>query len=594
MSRNILTLSDFEQTNWHELVSKNFDLQTGYLYDIFWKEAKKNNDTKNECVERVFVFLGEICSLVLNKHRQPGKFTFSAFKNGKTQRSISIEDFSDEELIVLLDIALITPNVFLKAQMYDILCERRLGQFHKNAVSAIESYLEAAKSVKDSQFKIFYCERAIDFAMKISKGKPYFKEVVKNIISIQENTLRLDFVHFAEILFPHLKNEEQLAQTLKMEQIGNDLTKSLHLNDVRNAIKIWNILIALSKQRFEKCKYLKLLAETYIILAEFQNYPGVQASFIEKAIKYYREIPNSKIEIANLRAKLCNIQSQIPNTLQQFKLNINNLEIINEIKTSFQGLEIREALMQLCFGELMLQPFSRENILIEIEETIAKYPFLFMLDTKYINQDGKTIAKQEGYLKKPEHAIQSETARRLRFSRIYFVIHNVKPALEQICLDNQLMERREILSFEYILNNNLYANPSQIGIINQGLMAGLYGDYCIGTHLLLPVIESSLRHILKRVDIETTGLDKAGIQLEKSLNQLLEEEPYKSKLIEIIGYDWVFDFTDLLISHIGENMRNKVLHGLVGDSYFEDKAVIYFWWLCLRFYLEGNIKANNA
>jgi hypothetical protein len=90
------------------------------------------------------------------------------------------------------------------------------------------------------------------------------------------------------------------------------------------------------------------------------------------------------------------------------------------------------------------------------------------------------------------------------------------------------------------------------------------------------ILNHLTRILLQQEKIPTTTIDENGVESGKSINSLLEE----LKIYEFLGRDLTEELKFLLTEPMGLNYRNKICHGLVGES--PNSADIYIWWLCLR------------
>ena len=59
------------------------------------------------------------------------------------------------------------------------------------------------------------------------------------------------------------------------------------------------------------------------------------------------------------------------------------------------------------------------------------------------------------------------------------------------------------------------------------------------------------------------------------------------ELPKIIGRNAVYDLRGLLLGQPGDNVRNLMAHGLLGDSELNNPRGIYLWWLILRMLATG-------
>lgn len=129
-----------------------------------------------------------------------------------------------------------------------------------------------------------------------------------------------------------------------------------------------------------------------------------------------------------------------------------------------------------------------------------------------------------------------------------------------------------------IVFNSPFVPPGREYIYAQGLHAGLTGDFLVAANLLIPQIENSIRYLLIKQDVITSGLDAQGIQDERSLNTTL----YLPETINILTEDITFDLQGLLVERSGSNLRNRMAHGLIDQNGFFQPEVVYLWWLTLR------------
>jgi hypothetical protein len=97
-------------------------------------------------------------------------------------------------------------------------------------------------------------------------------------------------------------------------------------------------------------------------------------------------------------------------------------------------------------------------------------------------------------------------------------------------------------------------------------------------HFLIPQIENSIRYVLNRDGVITSGLNKEGIQEEFDLNKLLDMPETTKKFHE----DLLFGLKGTLISKFGRNFRNLLAHGLLDYDNFLSYDAVYVWWLILK------------
>ncbi|WP_075154599.1 DUF4209 domain-containing protein [Paenibacillus polymyxa] len=100
----------------------------------------------------------------------------------------------------------------------------------------------------------------------------------------------------------------------------------------------------------------------------------------------------------------------------------------------------------------------------------------------------------------------------------------------------------------------------------------------ISSHLLIPQLENSIRHILYESGYLVSGIDAQGIQDERNLNSLL----YLPELEDLLTADITFDLQGLLVERFGSNLRNRMAHGLLDYDQFYSFELEYLWWITLH------------
>ena len=100
----------------------------------------------------------------------------------------------------------------------------------------------------------------------------------------------------------------------------------------------------------------------------------------------------------------------------------------------------------------------------------------------------------------------------------------------------------------------------------------------MSTHLLVPELEDSLRHLLRRRGGLSSKIKTDGVQRERMLPDLLEE----ANLVGLLPGDIVFDLESLLVEQGGPNLRHQLAHGMLSFPEYYSHSAAYLWWLVLH------------
>ncbi len=127
---------------------------------------------------------------------------------------------------------------------------------------------------------------------------------------------------------------------------------------------------------------------------------------------------------------------------------------------------------------------------------------------------------------------------------------------------NELRERMTLTADEFIstLLQSPFFTDRDLAIEGVGFTRLIEGDFVSALHILVPRIEEAIRRQAAALGCDTTAI-RNGIMTEKSLDRLLDDDDVEA-LLRLVPqlYDYV---RELLIEHVGPNLRNKIAHGMI-------------------------------
>jgi len=110
----------------------------------------------------------------------------------------------------------------------------------------------------------------------------------------------------------------------------------------------------------------------------------------------------------------------------------------------------------------------------------------------------------------------------------------------------------------------------RIALLVRGMKAMLDGDAIVAIHLLVPEIESAIRHLagLNGVILQR---ERRGVEgfVWKNLDELFREDAVKS----LFGDNLIYYLRSLLTDLRGWNVRNDVCHGIIPTGAFTKEVV---------------------
>jgi hypothetical protein len=332
-------------------------------------------------------------------------------------------------------------------------------------------------------------------------------------------------------------------------------------------------------------------AETHVQEAEqalIQAPPSYIAasSHLTRAIEGLRRVGGMQERVEELHRTLLGHQRQTREEMGVISSSVDFTEFAERARENVRGKSLLDALVALA---RMLVPPNKAELRKNVEES-ARGSISALVSMDIVNDAGRVVARRPSrFSSNPEEvdaAIKADIYSQAAFHQLGFAAAKVEPARQQINLEHNARVQ-DLLPF---VSNNPFVPAGREIIYAQGLYYGLKGNFLVATHLLIPQIEHSVRHILTEQGAIVSTLSSSAIQAERNLNQTL----YEPKLEELWGEDLTFDLQGLLVEKFGSNLRNKMAHGLMDLEEFSSYSVAYLWWITHFLYYVYLVIQNQA
>lgn len=582
-----LTKEDFANLNWQSVLADSKEKLCESYSRQFRIRSTLAHSAKDHKSEEAFALLSAICSLHLNSHDHNEPFI-----------PIELVDQLDEScLSALRGLNLGAAEPEFKARIQDLLWT--IGGDYQNGLATIESYLQSAKHLEQSH-NLDECvkriERAFSLSLRFRKSNPslldnMISEIEKLIIGYKDekpsestNPLLRDDPHIVTVGLMRLLQDSKLGDPSKYAKISESLAHNAEKeNNFHNAIAYWDInerWHVLQRNSEKVAVASKSAAEVFVKMAEIyakgKNYHA--ASFhLQIAIDRLRKLGGMQSRTKQLHKQLLEYQTASVENVNFVPPTINVNKLIQEAKQYVSNKDFKDAILVLT---QLISPPRREDLRKIVEEKKDENPAWYWLAARVSDEEGKTIAQRASMLfsseEDLEQAIEAEMHVRALNFRERAVLNVIEPARQQIINEHNIRVR----DFEFIVTNNPFIPPGREWIYARGLHSGLIGDFLISTHLLVPQLEHSIRHLLHLSGEITSSLDtQTGLQEHNRLTHLLSVPA----ATEIFGEDTIFDLNGLLIQQgFGANLRNNLSHGLIAPIEFYSSIHCYLWWLSLH------------
>jgi hypothetical protein len=575
--------SDIEHEHWQPaLEDEDVRRVTVDAYGTAFKNLADSREGEDGNPISVPILLGAVCQMVLKVGGTEGPFSPMFVMSGR--RSALPEDLGELELDALDRVLSQTEDPELASRLADVLWLRT--QDYKKAQKAVQSYIASAQRLENdeeyTQVSI-RLERALELSALFGgrqgdRAKETLDEVASLLRTRFEKSISSGTLDLLDIML-----ERRSSKSDEWAEVAAEF--AAQLNDQgkhHQATMFWTRAIqayrkAGNDDRVREAQVRE--AETYIKLADEAPSEMVKASFVRQAFEAYRHISNSDARQEELHRRLLEHQEQAVGEMGEISTEVDLQGIPEQARNSVRDQTFMQALYSLATLEPPLDP---ENLRQQAQS--EEFQLQFMLPKERVNALGRVVGTKPSGTADPEGALKSMMHDEANRGHQLASSALINPARLQILRDHPTVRVKD---FRPLTRHNAFIPKGREQQFARGLHAGLEGDFLLAAHFLIPQVENSLRVILQRRGIITTGLDATSKrQNEQSLNVTLYE--YEDELVSMFGRDVVFELQNLLVEPLGSNLRNEAMHGLMDDGAFYMHPVVYLWWLVLRICCFGN------
>ena len=470
----------------------------------------------------------------------------------------------DVRTINILDI---TDNTELIARWYDLLQSFKVD-VQCNCFLAYDNYIKAYSQTK----KWVYALRAF-LIVKLKKG------IFKNRLIEIEMDCRCVLTEL-QYSKPYSIITSTIVSVAMSNTFISDLEKDIYNkldnciinNSYNDALSYVDSLELIGKLNNEECRrkrssILEQQADNIIANKEPNtHYPNI-VNLFHKALKEISSLKDCESDKQRLSDKLIKEQEN----------SVKAMQLIGEITA--QKIDFKTRYEQIAFeynidnalsayrAMISFPIISKKYVAQQREDSKVKHQFLHESFGRHVwcNEKGATTNIKDG-----DDAINDSVRSichsvMIEYLKIFMMIIHSS--------DDGDIDIDEKFIYEHLRNiNSKFIPQDRIHLYVQGLYFGFKGDYSLASHILLPQMENSFRHIAQQHNIITTRLSEE-IQNENTMGGVL------AKLKQHTDPDLWSELNYFLLDGVG--FRNQVMHGLLSHEQMFHYG-IYLCWLCLK------------
>jgi tetratricopeptide (TPR) repeat protein len=574
---------DLRSYPWQEIIANHTTKQAHSYAAPLFAEAERLREKGDQRGYQIFAFLADICSLHPNYSQAGNAYEVPWRPNQLSQPGLDaleriIGELKDPEL---------------RARVGDVLWEFR--RRHKAAEIAVRALIESALTLENIEHWPLFTERlerALSLAAKLGRGKPLHEEACAEVeASIQK------YKHEAKAGFLCARLIQMLAAQKRLDaavyaalsqELAEQFTTSSQWDQ---AHEYWR-LCAKFNHRLPDTNAMKIAleraAECWVQKAD-ENLVGDKpdhlfaSHWMGMAFQELQQAGANEERRAEVHRRFRELQKLGMQQMKPLELSDAIVEKAEEHaaklaelgRSHVAGYSFQRAIFRLAF---MVAPPDPDEIKQRIESESSQSVWMNLIPTATVTETGLT-ADQLGPMpnstgpERDEWMLKSAYfhARQFEWPHLAELID----AARQQIIDEHPGGFDELA---FLIASNPFIPRGHERIYLRGLHAGLFGDWLIAVHLLVPQLEASIRWVFEQRGLMTSTVESEGIQQERLLGKLL----YHVQMDTVFGSERSFNLRGVLVEKFGFNLRNDMAHGFISEQGFFSPAAPVLWWLVLQ------------
>lgn len=532
-------------------------------------------------------------SAILEMHARPSDSAepYGAMFVLTDRRSMIPSDIEYEQILELAKAAPSFSHAGIKARIADIAWLGNRSD-RDSADLAIQSYVEAVQSVEEGKAKHEFDEqpelgresvellrRAFQISHAVKNRNDEYPEklaktlqdVINHAASLEQANLycwamRLAYDYGIGDMKSHPEQAEKAASWKEVDYHWAKHLLELAATGYRGL-----------RRPDDANRCWMAIAEKSVEIAEAGDGSSMyQASWLMTAIEEIRRArgPEAKKRAEELRKQLRDVQENVHFEMGVHTYELDLTDMVNDNLARVKDLSWGELLGQFVDLTRSSDP---EKLKTEAADILSKHPISSMFPAQKMDREGKVVSKRAGMSDETQdEAFMDQIAQNESHRRQVVISGTLKPVRALIQSETTIIPD----DFVVICNHSPFVPEGYEDVFALGFARLFQGDMVSAANILIPMLENSLRHVLKTSGRDTSKIESDMTQEDSALSRLLEKE--KEQLEAIFGEAILFEIDLLFNSRYGPRIRHEHAHGKLsaGACYSDD--VTYACWFLYR------------
>jgi len=323
--------------------------------------------------------------------------------------------------------------------------------------------------------------------------------------------------------------------------------------------------------------------------------PGnlLASQYLARAIKALSQAREAPERIAQLTAQQAEYQRasmsaftpmRLPVTFQEQDRQLLD-DIAERSAESVKGRPLSDALAHLAFDHPLANVEAIKN---EVLAQARSSPLASLFPPVHTDHEGRVVATSPSLRGDGDDSPDVVEQHCLEHAREWFWRYRacaIESARVQVVSDHF----PGLSDLAFLVSDNPWIRPGHERICLKGIHAGLHNDFVVASHLLVPQIEATIRHLLSDTG-ETIVQMADGTQEYRTLGALLDLPVFARRFSSTLR----FELRGVLIQNKNAGFRHALAHGFALDGDCHGLSGITAWWLMLRLLILPFLVAEGA
>ncbi len=588
------TLADLEGIDFEVPIAASTAADCGELADIYRSASAASSageDGHNDPARtRIWDLLWGVTGMHFNPADPNEPFGPMLVLSGGRRSAIAADFRAHGD--VLQAMARASTNVVLKARLCDLvwLLDRKQAAL---GLEALQAYVELVRQVEAGELKFRYGAddwgfhhetqefllRALGLARMLGWSKPAALAAQARLVAVRKRAVAARDpvpVHwFCELdLGKRVSDPAEIAAELEevLANLPDDANHHVVVDLWRLAARAYQMV----KRNEDKSRCQVAAAEVMAAQAEKTSSGMIACQLIGNAIATLLGVASARARRLELRHRLREVQARIDDEMSTYSQELDLTELATKIRDGFAPLSVFDSLFLFAVLDASPDPGS---VRAEAAENIRKHPLSSLFGTAHLDDEGKVVARTGGgaFDKPDDPAVTKRIAQGESIRRHLVALGKIEPARQAVTTQHYLGDD----VFYALTTQSPFVPPDLAQTFARGFTRFFQGDLTSALYILTPLLENSLRHVLKTAGHDVTTFDNAGqTQEDRTITALFEG--MRAELDAVFTRPITEDIERVFLNRPGPAVRHGVAHGLLHDGSPYGADGIYACWLIYR------------